>query len=312
LAQFANAPVLYEALDGGTYLQAGNIITNFAAYPDAIVSPVINRAVYLQDFSVGSQEESPQGIFFRPDGLKMYMVGSISDRVHEYNLSTAWNITTAVYSQDFNVVSQENNPTGIFFRADGLKMYIVGATNDKVYEYNLSTAWNITTAVYSQDFSVFSHGNNPTGIFFRADGLKMYIVGFSNAKVYEYNLSTAWNITTAVYLQDFSVGSQEQTLQGIFFRADGLKMYIVGALNDRVHEYNLSTAWNITTAVYLQNFSVASQDGIPTGIFFRADGLKMYIVGSINDRVYEYNLPPEFIGLDLSTGLDANTYVRIK
>jgi DNA-binding beta-propeller fold protein YncE len=313
LAQFANAPVLYDALDGGTYLQAGNIITNFAAYPDAIVMPLeIKRAVYSQDFSVASQDLFPTGIFFRADGLKMYIVGSLNNKVYEYNLSTAWNITTAVYSQDFSVASQEQSLQGIFFRPDGLKMYIVGALNDKVYEYNLSTAWNITTAVYSQDFRVGGLDSQPTGIFFRPDGLKMYIVGALNDKVYEYNLSTAWNITTAVYSQDFRVNLQDNSPQGIFFRPDGLKMYMVGLSNDRVYEYNLSTAWNITTAVYSQDFSVASQDTIPTGIFFRADGLKMYIVGQSNDRVYEYNLPPESIGLDLSTGLDANTYVRIK
>ena len=91
LAQFANAPVLYDALDGGTYLQAGNISTDIASYPDAIVIPVnISTAVYLQDFSVATQDLNPQGIFFRADGLKMYMVGSSSDKVNEYNLSPAF------------------------------------------------------------------------------------------------------------------------------------------------------------------------------------------------------------------------------
>ena len=260
LAQFANAPVLYDALDGGTYLQAGNISTDIATYPDALFINSLAYVLFLQDFSVASQDTSPSGIFFRADGLKMYMVGFTYDKVYEYDLSTAWNISTAVYLQDFSVVSQDGAPLGIFFKSDGLKMYMVGNTGDKVYEYDLSTAWNISTAVY---------------------------------------------------LQDFSVASQEIVPQGIFFKADGLKMYMVGSTNDKVYEYDLSTAWNITTAVYLQDFSVASQDSNPSGIFFKADGLKMYMVGSLGDKVYEYDIPL-ILGLSSATGLDANTYVRIK
>jgi len=311
LAQFANAPVLYDALDGGTYLQAGNVSTDLATYPDALFINSLAYVLFLQDFSVASQDTVPTDIFFRADGLKMYMVGDANNKVYEYDLSTAWNISTAVYLQYFSVASQDTSPIGIFFKSDGLKMYMVGSTNDKVYEYDLSTAWNISTAVYLQDFSVASQDAGPTGIFFRADGLKMYMVGLVNDKVYEYDLSTAWNISTAVYLQDFSVASQDTIPTGIFFRADGLKMYMVGDANNKVYEYDLSTAWNISTAVYLRDFNVASQVLIPQGIFFKADGLKMYMVGSLGDKVYEYDIPL-ILGLSSATGLDANTYVRIK
>jgi hypothetical protein len=87
---------------------------------------------------------------------------------------------------------------------------------------------------------------------------------------------------------------------------------MVGSSNDRVYEYDLSTAWNISTASFLQSLSISAQDVSPLGIFFRADGLKMYMVGDSNDRVYEYDLLGEVIGLISITGLDTHTYVRIK
>jgi hypothetical protein len=37
-------------------------------------------------------------------------------------------------------------------------------------------------------------------------------------------------------------------------------MYVVGTTGDDVNEYDLNTAWDITTASYLQNFSVAAQE----------------------------------------------------
>jgi len=102
--------------------------------------------------------------------------------------------------------------------------------------------------------------------------------------------SGAWDISTASYLQNFSVASQETTPSDIFFKPDGTKMYVIGYIGDDVNEYDLSTAWDISTASYLQNFSVASQETNPIGIFFKPDGLKMYVIGSIGDDVNEYDL----------------------
>ena len=258
----------------------------------------VTSASYLQNFSVAAQDTSPQGIFFKPDGTKMYVIGAAGDDVNEYDLSTAWDITTASYLQNFSVSAQESSPTGIFFKPDGTKMYVLGYTGDDVNEYDLSTAWDISTASYLQNFSVAAQEIFPAGIFFKPDGTKMYVVGTSGDDVNEYDLSTDWDVTSASYLQNFSVAAQETSPQGIFFKPDGTKMYVIGASGDDVNEYDLSTAWDVTSASYLQNFSVSAQDTAPTGIFFKPDGTKMYVIGSSGDDVNEY---------DLSTAWDVST-----
>jgi DNA-binding beta-propeller fold protein YncE len=118
----------------------------------------------------------------------------------------------------------------------------------------------------------------------------MYVLGSGGDDVNEYNLSTAWNVSTASYLQNFSVFAQETFPNGIFFKPDGLKMYVTGSSGDDVNEYNLSTAWDISTASYLQNFSVSAQETLPSDIFFKPDGLKMYIIGTSGGNVNEYTL----------------------
>ena len=138
LAQFANAPVLYTDLDSKIWLKAGNVSDDFETYPDAIsVTWGVGIAAYLQAFSVAGQETSPQGVFFKPDGTKMYVVGRTGDDVNEYDLSTAWNISTASFVQAFSVAGQETSPTGIFFKPDGTKMYVIGSTEDNINEYDL-------------------------------------------------------------------------------------------------------------------------------------------------------------------------------
>jgi len=240
-------------------------------------------------FSVSAQESQPSGIFFKTDGTKMYIVGSSGDDVNEYNLSTAWDISTASYLQNFSVSSQDTLPNDIFFKADGTKMYIVGNAGDAILEYNLSTAWDVSTASYLQSFSVSTQDTGPSGVFFNPDGDKMYMVGSLGDDVHEYNLSTAWDISTASYLQSFDVSGQDTAPQGVSFKPDGTKMYVLGNGGDDVNEYNLSTAWDISTASYVQNFSVATEDTSPLGIFFKPDGTKMYVVGSSGDAVFQYS-----------------------
>jgi len=240
-------------------------------------------------FSVAAQEAVPSGIFFKPDGTKMYVIGYAGDAVFSYTLSTAWDITTASYLQNFSVAAQEAVPSGIFFKPDGTKMYVIGQSGQDVNEYDLSTAWDITSASYLQNFSVAAQEAVPGGIFFKPDGTKMYVIGSSGDDVNEYDLSTAWDVSTASYLQNFSVAAQETVPTGIFFKPDGTKMYVLGYTGDDVNEYDLSTAWDITTASYLQNFSVAAQETGPTGLFFKPDGTKMYVIGTTGDAVWQYS-----------------------
>jgi DNA-binding beta-propeller fold protein YncE len=245
---------------------------------------------------VNSQDTAPYGIFFKPDGTKMYMLGAGTDRIYSYTLSTPWNLDTAIYDNvNFSVSSQDSYPTGIFFKPDGTKMYMLGAGTDRIYSYTLSTPWNLDTAIYDNvNFSVSSQDGYPAGIFFKPDGTKMYMIGQNNDRVYSYTLSTPWNISTATYdgvSSSFYVGSEDGLPTGIFFKPDGKKMYMIGQNNDRVHSYTLSTPWNIGTAIYDNvSFFVGSQDGAPTGIFFKPDGTKMYMVGDNNNRVYSYDI----------------------
>ena len=250
----------------------------------------VTTASFLQNFSVNAQQANPNDLFFSPDGTKMYIVGIVGQEVNEYTLSIAWDVSTASFVQFITVAAQASAPVGLFFKPDGLKMYIIGTTSDAVHEYNLSIAWDISTASFLQNFSVSAQDAAPNGLFFRDDGLKMYIIGSSGDDVHEYNLSTAWDVSTASFLHSFPINVQESSPTGLFFKPDGTKMYITGTGNDFVHEYNLSTAWDISTASFLQNFSVSAQETTPSGLFFKPDGTKMYITGNTGDDVNEYDL----------------------
>jgi hypothetical protein len=66
---------------------------------------------------------------------------------------------------------------------------------------------------------------------------------------------------------------------------------MVGSGNDRVNEYDLGTPWDVSTAVFLQFFSVSVMTNTPSDLTFKPDGTKMYVIGSFGtDRVNEVTL----------------------
>jgi hypothetical protein len=171
-------------------------------------------------------------------------------------------------------------------------MYMLGNTNDSVYQYTLSTAFDVSTASYdSISFSVTGQDTSPYGVAFNNDGTNMYIVGSTTDTIYQYSLSTSFDLSTASYDSvSFSVSSQDAVPFDITFNTDGTKMYMVGNTNDSVYQYNLSTAFDLSTASYDSvSFSVASQDTNPESIIFNNTGDKMYVVGSTTDTIYQYS-----------------------
>ena len=68
------------------------------------------------------------------------------------------------------------------------------------YAAGSTSTWNVSTAVYaSLSISISGQNTFPIGVAFSSDGTKMYIMDYSNKAVYQYTLSTAWNVSTAVY-----------------------------------------------------------------------------------------------------------------
>jgi hypothetical protein len=54
---------------------------------------------------------------------------------------------------------------------------MVGATSDDIYQYSLSTAWDLSTASYdSVSLSVSGQDANMSGMCFNSDGTKIYTV----------------------------------------------------------------------------------------------------------------------------------------
>ena len=145
---------------------------------------------------------------------------------------------------------------------------------------------------------------------FNTNGTKMFVLGSSTDTIYQYSLSTGFDVSTASYDSvSLSVTSQDANPAGLTFNSDGTKMFMSGSATDAVHQYSLSTAFDLSTATYDSiSFSVASQDTQPSKITFGNSGAKLFVLGAINDSVFQYTSAPEAYTNQMDkTQLDAVT-----
>ena len=253
-----------------------------------------STSTFVSSFSVSAQDNLSEGIAFNPDGTRMFVIGLGNDKVYQYTLSTPWTVSTASFSASTSILAQDSNMNDLAFNPDGTKMYLVGSTGDKVYQYTLSTPWTVSTASFSASTSVSAQDTYPTGIAFSTDGTKLYVTGITSGRVNQYTLSTPWDVTSKSFLNFLAVS--DSIPESVAFSSDGTKLYSLGSSNDRIARYTMTTPWAVTTASLVDFVSVAAKDTDPTGMAFSADGGRLYMVGTLNDNVHEYRVGAELSG----------------
>ena len=218
-------------------------------------------------------------------------------------------LSTSNYQvRTFDVSGEEASPRDVTFSNDGKKMFVTGDTGDDVNEYTLSEAFNISSAVFVDSFSVSSEDARPTGVRFNNDGSKMFIIGRDEDKVFEYSLSVNFDVSEANYTgNSFDVSSQVKSVfLGLAFSHDGTMMYVTdaqGASSTRsVYQYSLNKSFDLSGGANLIRSAKTTADietlttneVEPGGIAFNKNGTRMFLVGTNGNNVNQYTLSEGF------------------
>ena len=244
----------------------------------------------------------PTGVVFNPDGTKMFISGMSQNKVMEFDLTTGFDVSTAtINSNECSHLGKDGNVVDLRLNSNGTKLFLVGYDNKVILEYSLSTAYDVSTCSYENTF--FSgDGLKPRSMAFNTNGTKLFIYDQNgNYSVKQYSLNSAYDLTNATLVKEYT-GTASKTLkdiegfaQGMAFSADGTKMYLTGDKEDKVHEFNLRTPFDLSNVTKVAgSYSVAGEITKMSGIAFSADGLKMFITdfsnGGSDKDVTEFDL----------------------
>ena len=267
-------------------------------------SLALAEPTFIADFNIRSYQSSATGITFKPDGTKMYITGIGADRILQYNLTTAFDITSAALEKSVLIRTVEGAPEDVKFNSDGTVIFILGTGGNGIDRWSLSTPYDIGS-ITAADSDHTEIGGDPRGLAFNNDGTKMFVLNQTNTRVEEYNLSTPYNPDTKTLTNTLTNATSSNFHQGLGFNADGSKMFVVKAkggggssdADNKIDEYALSTAFDISSssATLTGTFSPThSSDEYLSGIAFNGSGTKMYHINWNGDEVREYSLSCPF------------------
>ena len=281
----------------GKALQIAAGGNSIAGWPD------ISTATHVRfDTGAGDAAQAKYGIFFKPDGLRMYVLQA-DDKLVECNLTTAWDISTHGSATHTMTTDQTDNdvPGGLFINDDGTEIYICNRigppTNSRgVNQYTMTTAWDLSTASHTRFFDTSTEENTPNDVAFSEDGLNMYVVGPTGDTVNRYTLTTAWDISTASHTSAgadlTSLSPAEYLTYGVFLKPDGSKIFVLGQGNDTIYQWNLSTP-NDSSEIDLtpdSTFSTSTEEAVPQTLYISPEGDHLFVVGLSGYGIDQYSL----------------------
>ena len=101
----------------------------------------------------------------------------------------------------------QNLPMSIAFNPSGTKMFVVGMSQNKIYEFDLTTGFDVSTASKnSNECSFIGLGDDAVDINFNSDGTKIFLVdqgqdGAPNT-IEEFDLSTAYDLSSCTHVEE--------------------------------------------------------------------------------------------------------------
>jgi WD40 repeat protein len=241
-------------------------------------------------------ESAPTGLWFRPDGTRVFVVGNTTDRIRSWDLTTAWNIGSAT-----NQIAMANtlrdtggvalaNPSAVSFSDDGTRCFVTDLVANALYRYTLTTAWDVTTIGNADQVNTTIYTGNltPQSIWVRPDGLMFLTSNSGTTSQYRtWTTAVANDITTLTAGTTLAGGN---TPVGANFVDNGNRMIYATQANDTLTIGSASPAYSITSITGTNTRVVTAQDTTPQDLYMRNDGEVFFYLGSASNRIYQYTL----------------------
>ncbi len=311
-----------------------------------VISDEVQNAVFN-----GNNDDTRhiRALAFNPEGTKAFLHYQNGDGdfrfIAEFNLSTPFDISTRTYAGDSERCELSGNAGGdrrifdISFSSDGLKIFIArgsaggegGDDKDKIFRYDLTSPYDISTCSFAQKTTNFDGdalqqgsqadaafgGTRPgntansraQGVAINPDGKKLFVMMMQNGdereRILEYNLSTPYDLTTISLVTTAGIAlTSSANPMSLFFSSNGKRLFFHDHNQHSVTQISLDSPYDTSSFTIDGSVDIrtkASANNISSelaGLSFSTNGLKIFLGNDqndgTNDRVLEFNLSCPF------------------
>jgi hypothetical protein len=177
----------------------GGIHKKFIQFNPSTAWDISTSGSVADSFQVSSYQSGVKDAIWGNSGNQVTSL-SDNDYLNTYDLSTAYDISSASNTaKDEDLSSIDTNARSHAWNSNGTKCFYLGAENDKVYQLDCSTAWDITSMSHSSsnDIDVSGQTTSPYGLWVSDEVNPTNIYVGSTASpysVYQYGLEASYNI----------------------------------------------------------------------------------------------------------------------
>lgn len=237
--------------------------------------------------NVGEHTSLPDGVLsgvtHHPDGKRIYTMDSGNNRMREYILSTAWDVSSV--TSNTTILSSIGGGYTDLTTENGLDWYFVTGGADAIYLHNATTPWDIATinTNATANLSVSGQFSSPLGCFIT--GKYLYVCGQTN-KLALYDLTNG--LASARLVEDVNIG---ENFQGIVSSPDGYKLYCLDRGNNQIEEITVPLGFKGFTGNTLEtsNININTLFGstnVRGMTIDRTTGKRFVIVDRGQDKLY--------------------------
>jgi hypothetical protein len=236
----SNPKAMFFSSDGTKMYVAGasdNSMDQYSLNTPWSLSSVSHVGSRNFNYYMNPDETGPTQVYISPDGTRLYMMGTSTDKLHQFSLSSPWDWTTGVtYVGVSSILTTATNniydDCGFWIKPDGTELYVSSWVSDTIVKFTFGTPWDVSTLTrVGTAYSQGGENGNLARMVISPDGSRMVLLGTSShPRLYGYDIGAKYNLTLPSSVQNPVSGpliGQRKTID--FFTADGgSTVYIIG------------------------------------------------------------------------------------
>ena len=244
----------------------------------------------ITDFSVTynttAGTSSTHALCCSDDGKNLYMIDA-NWPIYQYELSDG--TLNTLWSSSYSLSGVKSRWACI--KSDWETLYSCLDGSPYSYTVQMSTPFEIDTGTTTTQS--IPYNTAPCGCEFSSDWVYFYCVyWYGENELYQYTLSTPRDLTTATLTrsQNLSDYNSDGYLYDVRFSPTGLKMYVGNRPNNmgKIRQYNLSTAWDISTSTYFWAIDLSSYVYWTGNTFdFANNGKRIFVHAVADTRILQ-------------------------
>jgi len=272
-----------------------------AAAAGVELTPMVEHYLGQGEIEIGTASGHPveaqsRGLLWNNDGTALYHIASVGDQIEEITLGTAYDIgdyssTDSGTAFGLGAIDQ----TDVAMSSDGLLMSLNRATH--ITQYSLTAAWDMSTmgtADYSLALASLTANTGCTGHCFNSDGSKLWALDQTDNTMHRYTVTSGgFDLSGGVVSDAVSVDLGAMItltigqLRQVNYNEDGTRMAVLDFGNDHLFIFDLSTAYDPSSATLQSETDIGAAYGIsnPAGVVFLPDDVG--VVVSDIDAIFE-------------------------